>query len=179
MGKRLTRKQRLLRRLPLVLWLTLVWVLLWGTLDVGTLVFGLLVALLVSVLFPAPVIRTGMVLRPLPLLWLVGYLAWDLVISTLRVTWQALRLGPNATAGIVEVRLRVDSDHLTALIASAISLAPGQFVLQIDRVDRICYVYTLCNDDVESVRRDVGRLERYVVSAVGSAAQLELLREAA
>jgi multicomponent Na+:H+ antiporter subunit E len=178
MGKRLTRRQRLLRRLPLVVWLTLVWVLLWGTFDLGTLVFGLIVAVLVSVLFPAPPIRTGMVLRPVPLLRLIGYLAWDLLVSTLRVTWQALRFGPNANAGIVAARLRIDSDHLTALIASAISLAPGQFVLQIDRVDRICYVYALCIDDEESVRREVARLERFVVAAVGSAAQRELLREA-
>ncbi|MFC7341418.1 Na+/H+ antiporter subunit E [Saccharopolyspora griseoalba] len=178
MAKRLTRKQRLLRRGPLVIWLTLVWVLLWGTLDLGTLVFGLSVALLVSVLFPAPPIRTGMVLRPFQLLRLIGYLAWDLVISTMRVTWQALRFGPNATAGIVAARLHVDSDHLTALIASAISLAPGQFVLQIDRVDRICYVYALCIDDEESVRREVARLERFVVAAVGSAEQREMLQEA-
>jgi multicomponent Na+:H+ antiporter subunit E len=178
MAKRLTRGKRLLRRVPLMIWLTLVWVLLWGTFDLGTLLFGLVVAALVSLLFPQPPIRTGMVIRPLPLLRLIGYLGWDLLVSTMRVTWQALRFGPNATAGIVGARLRIDSDHLTALVASAISLAPGQFVLQIDRANRICYVYALCLDGEESVRREVARLEHFVVSAVGSAAERELVQEA-
>lgn len=177
MGRRPTRAKRLLRRLPLVFWLTVVWVLLWGTFDLGTLLFGLIVAVLVSVLFPLPRIRTGMVVRPMPLLRLVGYLGWDLIVSTMRVTWQALRFGPNATAGIVAARLRIDSDHLTALVASAISLAPGQFVLQIDRANRLCYVYALCFDSEESVRNQVARLERFVVSAVGSAAEREHLQE--
>lgn len=178
MAKRLTRPQRLARRLPLICWLTVVWVLLWGTFDAGTVFFGVLVAVLVTVLFPLPVIRTGMVVRPLPLLRLIGYLASDLVSSTIRVAWQALRFGPNATASIVAAHLRTDSDYLTAMIASAISLSPGQSVLQIDRVNRICYVYVLCADDDAAVRRDVSRLERFVVRALGSAHQRELVAEA-
>ena len=42
-----TRRRRLLARLPMVAWLTLVWVLLWGTFDIGTFFFGLVVAVLV------------------------------------------------------------------------------------------------------------------------------------
>ncbi|RRO13247.1 Na+/H+ antiporter subunit E [Saccharopolyspora rhizosphaerae] len=167
----------MLRRTPLVLWLTAVWVLLWGTFDVGTLFFGLVVALLVSVLFPSPMIRTGMVLRPLPGLRLVAYLAWDLVVSTLRVAWQAVRYRHAATAGIVAAHLSVDSDHLIAIIASGVTLAPGKFVLQIDRATSTCYVYALGfrEGDEESVRQEMRLLERLVVDAVGSEAQRELV----
>ena len=161
---------RFARRLPLVAWLTVVWLLLWGTFDLGTLLFGVLVAVLVATLFPMPPIRTGMRLRPLRLLELIGYLAWDLVVSTLRVSWQALRHGPGTPAGIVAVTLLTDSDHLTAMVANGVSLAPGKFVMQIDRVNRICYVYALGmrESDAESVRRDVLALEKRVVRAVGS-----------
>ncbi len=150
---------------------------LWGTFDLGTLFFGLVVALLVSTVFPLPAIQTCIVVRPLRLLQLVAYLAWDLVSSTLRVSWQAVRYGPNAKSGIVAVTLRTDSDHLTAMVANAVSLAPGKFVLQIDRANRICYVYALGMrpDDVESVRRDVLALERRVVQAVGSANAVALV----
>jgi multicomponent Na+:H+ antiporter subunit E len=167
----------LLRRLPLVAWLTLVWVMLWGTFDLGTLFFGLVVALLVSTVFPLPTINTNIVVRPLRLLQLVAYLAWDLVSSTLRVSWQAVRHGPKAKSGIVAVTLRTDSDHITAMVANAVSLAPGKFVLQIDRVNRICYVYALGMgpDDVESVRCEVLALERRVVHAVGSANEVALV----
>ncbi|MCI2419064.1 Na+/H+ antiporter subunit E [Saccharopolyspora sp. K220] len=168
---------RVLRRLPLVAWLTLVWVLLWGSFDLGTLFFGLLIAVLVTTVFPLPAINTGIVLRPLRFALLVGYLAWDMVISTARVAWQAVRHGPNAKSGIVAVRLRTDSDHLTAMVANAVSLAPGKFVLQIDRGNRLCYVYVLGMrpDDVESVRRDVLALEKQVVRAVGTANEVSLV----
>ncbi|WP_235874960.1 Na+/H+ antiporter subunit E [Saccharopolyspora aridisoli] len=178
MGERTPKHKRLVRRVPLVIWLTAVWVLLWGTFDVGTLFFGVLVALLVTLLFPLPLIRTGMVLRPLPMLRLVGYLAWDLVFSTLRVAWQAVWHRRSAKAGIVASALRSDSDHVIAIVASAVSLAPGKFVMQIDRVNRTCYVYVLGlrPGEEDSVRREMWFLERLVVDAVGSDAQRELVR---
>ncbi|MDR7301354.1 Na+/H+ antiporter subunit E [Haloactinomyces albus] len=168
---------RAVRRLPLLVWLVLVWVMLWGTFDVGTVFFGVLVALLVTAVFPAPPIATNIVVRPWRFLQLVGFLAWDMVISTVRVSWQALRHGPGARAGIVAVTLVTNSDHLTAMVANAISLAPGTFVLQVDRVNRICYVYTLGmrQEDAPSVRRGVLAWERRVVHAVGSRAEVTMV----
>ena len=165
---------RTARRLPLLIWLTLVWMMLWGTFDLGTLFFGILVALGVSILFPVPSINTDIVVHPLPLLALAVYLAWDLASSTLRVSWQAVRYGRRVKAGIVAVTMASDSDHLIAMVANAISLAPGKFVLQIDRVNQICYVYALglSSGEAESVRQDVLALERRIVRAVGSAADL-------
>lgn len=168
---------RLLRRVPLLVWLVGVWVLLWGTYDVGTVFFGLVVALLVTSVFPSPPISTNIVVRPLRVLRLVGFLAWDMVVSTVRVSWQALRYGPKAKAGIVAVTLVTNSDHLTAMVASAVSLAPGTFVLQIDRANRICYVYTLGmrEHDAASMRRDVLAWERRIVRAVGSAEEVAMI----
>ncbi|GAA0535205.1 multisubunit sodium/proton antiporter MrpE subunit [Saccharopolyspora erythraea NRRL 2338] len=173
----MSRRKRVLRRLPLLLWLTLVWVMLWGTLDAGTVFFGLIVALLVTAVFPMPPITTNIVVRPHRLAHLVLYLAWDLLISTARVAWQAVRYGPNAKAGIVAVTMLTDSDHLTAMVANGVSLAPGKFVMQIDRANRICYVYALGmgEHDAESVRRDVLSLEAKVVRAVGSPAEVAMV----
>ncbi|GAA2781203.1 Na+/H+ antiporter subunit E [Saccharopolyspora taberi] len=167
----------MIRKLPLVGWLTVVWVMLWGTLDPGTVFFGVVVALLVIVLFPMPSITTNIVVRPLRVLNLALYLAWDLLISTLRVAWQAVRHGPGTRAGIVAVTMLTDSDHLVAMTANAISLAPGKFVMQIDRANRICYVYALGMraEDAETVRRETLRLEAKVVRAVGSAADVALV----
>lgn len=169
--------KRALRRLPLVVWLTVVWILLWGTLDLGTLVFGALVAVLVVTVFPVPPVTTNIVVRPLGLLRLIGYLAYDLVYSTLRVSWQAVRHGPRTRAGIVAVTLLTDSDHLTAMVANGVSLAPGKFVLQVDRTHGVCYVYALGlrPGEEDSVRRDVLALEARVVRAVGSRAELALV----
>ncbi|MBA8826868.1 multicomponent Na+:H+ antiporter subunit E [Saccharopolyspora lacisalsi] len=169
---------RVARKLPLLLWLTLVWGLLWGTYDAGTVFFGVLVSVLVMSVFPVPSISTDLALRPLRVVELVAYLAWDMASSTLRVSWQALRHGPRIRAGIVEVTLRIDSDHLIALLANGLSLAPGKFVLQIDRPNRICYVYTLgMITDPATIRSEVLALERRVVRAFGSAGERERMTE--
>ncbi|WP_246195788.1 Na+/H+ antiporter subunit E [Halopolyspora algeriensis] len=168
---------RLLRRFPLMAWLVLVWVMLWGTYDVGTVFFGIVIAMGVAVVFPTPPIATNMVLRPGRFLWLVGFLAWDMVISSVRVSWQALRYGRETRAGIVEVQLVTNSDHLTAMVANAVSLAPGTFVIQIDRANQICYVYTLgvSEGDAASIRHEVLAWERRVVHAVGSADEVTMV----
>lgn len=168
---------RLVRRLPLLIWLTVVWVMLWGTLDLGTVFFGVLAGVVVIAVFPVAPISTNIVVRPVRLASLATYLFWDLLISTVRVAWQALRYRGEAKAGIVEVRLRTDSDHLTAMVANAVSLAPGKFVMQIDRAHRLCYVYVLgmSDEDAESVRREVLELEARVVHAVGSREELALI----
>ncbi len=168
---------RALHRLPLLAWLVLVWILLWGTYDAGTVLFGVVVAVLVMTVFPSPPIATNMVVRPGRVVQLVLHLVWDLVISTARVAWQAVRQGPRTTAGIVAVTLVTDSDHLTAMVANAVSLAPGTFVLQIDRAHRICYVYQLGmrEGDAEAVRRAVLTWERRVVRALGSADEVALV----
>lgn len=169
--------RRLLRRVPLVIWLVLVWLMLWGTFDAGSVFFGLVVALLVATLFRSPMIKTNIVPRPLGLVRLVLYLAVDMIASTIRVAWQSVRYGRAAKSAIVEVELLTDSDHIIAMVASAVSLAPGNFVLQIDRVNRVCYVYSLgvTEQRVERVRADVLRMEDRIVRAVGSASELALL----
>ncbi len=175
MSERVTWRHSWLRRVPLVLWLTVVWLLLWGTLEVSTVVYGVLVALLVVLIFPVPAIRTELVARPGSLLRLLAYLVADLLVSTVRVSWQALRYGPSTPATIVAVSMRSDSDHLIAMAASAVSLAPGKFVMQIDRPNRICYVYAIgqTESDVDTVRHDMLHLERLVVNAVGARDQVE------
>ncbi|GAA4861731.1 Na+/H+ antiporter subunit E [Saccharopolyspora cebuensis] len=176
MGERVVgRGKRLVQRFPLVVWLALVWVMLWGTYDLGTLFFGIVVAVFVSGLFPVPPITTNIAPRPVRLLSVVLYLAWDLVISTVRVAWQAIRYGRRATAGIVAVRLVTDSDHIIAMVAQAVSLAPGNAVVQIDRANRVFFVYSLglrSEEEAESVRREVRYLEEKIVRAVGSDADV-------
>lgn len=159
-------------RISQLIWLTAVWVLLWGALNPRTVVGGLAVAVLVTAAFPLPMMGRRLSVRPLRLLWLAGYLAVELVVSGVQISWETLRYGRRATAGIVEVPLLTDSEQVIAAVANAVSLAPGQFVLQLDCRRRVCYVYTLgVRDpaDVRRVRRQVLALQRQVVAALDSA----------
>ncbi len=167
-------------RLPQLVWLTAVWVLLWGTFSVTSMVGGVLVAVLVMAVFPLPLVGKRLPVRPVRLLRLVGYLAYDLVVSSVEVSWEMLRYGPRTTAGIVAVPLQIDSALVVVALADAVSLLPGTFVLQIDRRRGICYVYALGirdPDDAERVRREVLALQRRVINALGSRAEIAAMTE--
>ena len=158
------------RRWPQLLWLTVVWVLLWGTVTVKIVVGGVLVAAAVTALFPLPVLPR-LPFRPWPLLRLGGFLLKDLVVSGGQVSWQTLRHGRRARAGIVAVPLLTDVERIVTLIAAAAALTPGSFVLQIDRPGGLLYVYALGlrePGDAERVRRQMARLQERVVRAVGA-----------
>ncbi|MGH3898124.1 MAG: Na+/H+ antiporter subunit E [Pseudonocardiaceae bacterium] len=135
----------------------------------------MLVAVLVTAVFPLPLTGERLPVRPFRLLRLFGYLAYDLVVSSVNISWETLWYGPRTTAGIVAVPLHTSSALVAAAVADAVSLAPGTFVLQIDRRCGICYVYTLGMrrpDDAERVRRDLLALQRRVINALGSRAEI-------
>ena len=163
------------RRWPHLIWLTLVWVLLWGSVRPVTVLGGVLVSTLVIVAFPLPPAREHLPVRPLQLLLLAGYLAGDLIVSAVNVSWEILRYGRRATAGILAVPLLTGSDWVAAAVGCAISLSPGTFVLQIDRRRGVCYVYALgMRGPAEAVRvrRQVLGLQRRVISALGTPAEI-------
>lgn len=163
------------RRIPQVLWLTLVWMLLWGTLTAKTVVGGVLVAVLVTVLFPLPPMAVRLSLRPWPILRLAAYLAVDLVRSGVQVAWETLRHGPRARAGIVAVPVLAGSARVIAMVAAGLSMTPGSYVLQLDRARAVWYVYALGlagPDDAGRVRRQVLELQRRVIAAVGTPQEL-------
>lgn len=171
---------RIRARLPQLVWLTAVWVLLWGTFSVKSLVGGLVVGVLVITAFPLPLISQRLPIRPVRLLRLVGYLAYDLVVSSVKVSWETVRYGPRTTAGIVAVPLHTRSALVAAAVADAVSLAPGTFVLQIERRRGMCYVYALGvrrREDAERIRREVLALQRRVINAVGSPAEIAAMTE--
>jgi multicomponent Na+:H+ antiporter subunit E len=167
--------RRLRARLPSLAWLTLVWVLLWGTLTPSSVLGGLLVAVLVTALFRMPLAPERLPVRPLRLLGLAGYLAYDLVVSGVEVSWQVLRHGPRATGAIVAVPLLCASDRVVTVMANALSLSPGTMALQIDHDHDVWYVYALGPRDragVERARLRTLDMQRRVLAALGAPGEL-------
>jgi multicomponent Na+:H+ antiporter subunit E len=158
-------------RLPRIIWLTLVWVLLWGTFTVQTIIGGVVVALVVTLLFPMPPATDPLSVRPLRVLGLVGFLIYDLVVSTFGVSWQILRYGPRARGTILEVPLHSSSDRVATVLANAVTLSPGTAVLQFAPAQGVWYAYSLGPRDpagVERTRRQVLDMQRRVLAAFGT-----------
>jgi multicomponent Na+:H+ antiporter subunit E len=162
-------------RVAPVLWLTLVWVLLWGTFTVESVVGGVVVAVVVTVLFRMPPAPDRLPVRPLRLLGLAAYLVGDLVVSGVEVSWQVLRHGPRARGAIVAVPLLTASDRVVTVMANALSLSPGTMALQIDHDHDLWYVYALGPRDaagVERARRRTLAMQRRVLAALGAPAEV-------
>jgi multicomponent Na+:H+ antiporter subunit E len=176
-----TTGPQLRHQLPLLVWLVLVWILLWGTWSWANLLSGLAVALVVTLLLPLPPVTGGSRVRPLPLLRFVGHFLVDLVVSAAQVAWRALGPGGVRQGAIVRVQLRADSDLLLTVVAETISLVPGSLVLDLDREQRLISVHLLHVADLADVERQkagVLATEERVVRAFGTADDIAALERA-
>jgi multicomponent Na+:H+ antiporter subunit E len=165
-------------QLPLLAWLVVVWMLLWGTFSWANVVSGLVVGLLVMLLLPLPPVVGGNRVRPLSMVRFVGHFLVDLAVSGTQVAWRALRPGGVQQGAIVQVQLRADSDLLLTAVAETISLVPGSLVLDLDREGRLMAVHLLHVDnlaDVERQRADVLAVEDRIVRAFGTAEDIAAL----
>lgn len=149
-------------------WLTLVWILLWGTFSAANIVSGLLVALVITVLLPLPRVPVEGKVRPLALLRLILYVAVKLVVSSAQVAWLAIRPGPPPATAVLRAHLAVKSDLVLALAVGVLTLIPGSVVLEIDQRRRLVYLHVLdvgSEKAVESFYRQVKTVERLMVAA--------------
>lgn len=156
-------------RLPLVLWLTAVWVALWGSVTAANVLGGLAVGLLLAVVLPLTQVTTRAVVRPLALLRFAGFFVVDLVRSSVQVTRLVLSPRRPLRQAVVALPVRGASDSLLTLLANAISLTPGTLTLEVDRPRSTLYVHVLDVGDLEAVRAELAQVERLAILAVGSA----------
>ena len=159
---------------PLVLWLTAVWVGLWGSVTPANVLGGLAVAGVLVLGLPLTVLPDRAVVSPWWLLRFLAFFAVDLVRASLQVAGQVLRPRLVLRQAVVALPARAASDHLLTLLANAISLTPGTLTLEVDRPGRTLYVHVLQlgsgQDAVEQARRELVRLERLAVAAIGAPA---------
>lgn len=153
----------------MVLWLTAVWVGLWGSLSAANVLGGLALAGLLVRTLPLTRIPVRAVVDPVALLRFAGYFLGDLVLSSLQVARVVLTPRRALRQAVVAVPVRGASDALLTLLANAISLTPGTLTLEVDRPRSTLYVHVLdVGDDLEAVRADLLRVERLAILAVGS-----------
>lgn len=168
---------RILRRLPFLAWLVLVWMALWGALSLANLLSGVAVAALLLTVFPHAGPGPAGTVRPLHALRFFLYFQYKLLEANFVVAWEVIT--PNnegINEGIVAVPVTGASDAVITILANAISLTPGTLTLEVSRDPAILYVHVLHLRDIESVRQDVYRLETLVLRAFADEATIEAAR---
>lgn len=162
--------RRSLPHLPMVLWLWVLWVLLWGSTGAVVLIGGLLVAVGVVLAFRLPAVLPETVPRPLGIGRLLVHLLTDLVTSAVTVAWQVVRYGRETPSAIIEVPLDVDGDLMITAVAEISNITPGILVTEIDRRGKRLYVHALpvrTAQDIDRRRSEVKAVERRVARAIG------------
>ena len=174
-----------LRAPTLIIWLTSLWVLLWADLTLGNVVGGLVVALVV-VAVARPTGVTGLertYFRPVSVLIFVAHFLLQLVKSNLVVAWEIMTPGLTTNRAIIAFPMHTTSAGVVTLIANSVTLTPGTVTIDLaDDTDaetgeqrRTLFVHVLHYNDVDSVRRDLLRLERRAIRAFGSLDELPLV----
>lgn len=151
-----------------VLWLTAVWVLLWGVPTPLTVVGGLLVSTVVLLLFPLPRVQVRLVVRPLATTVLLGRFLSDLVVASLEVSWLAVRHGPTTRGAVMDIELAGDEELLQTITAEMVALVPGTVVIDLDPHERLLTLHALnvaTLREAQTVRRRVLGQEARVLRA--------------
>lgn len=171
-----------LRRHPLLLlWLTVVWVGLWGSATPANLLGGIAVAVGLVLVLPLTEVHEDDDVRLVPLLRFGAHFAVDLVRASLQVALMVVQPRPQLRQAVLAVPVRGASDRLLTLLANAISLTPGTLTLEVDRPRSTLYVHVIdVGPDpqaLEQVRASIRKVEHLAVQAVGSAAGRRSLEE--
>ena len=167
------------RQLPFFVWLIALWMLLWGQFTWLAFLTGLVAAIVVTRVFRLPPVElSGRVHLWWGLLFALEFLV-ALVRGSLTVAWQVLDFRRQPGPAIIAVQLVTDDDLIMTHTAVTASLIPGSLLVETDRDRRILYLHVLgvrSSRDLERQRATVRRWERQIVMAVGSRAQLALVR---
>jgi multicomponent Na+:H+ antiporter subunit E len=157
----------------LVVWLTLVWVGLWGSVTAANVLGGLAVSAVLVLLLRLSPAGPPAVVHPVALLRFVLRFFADLVVSSLQVVRLALRPRLELRQGIVSVQVPGASDTLLTVLADAISLTPGTLTVDVEPDTATLYVHVLDvgegPDGERAVREGLRDQARAAVRAIGSA----------
>ncbi len=150
------------------LWLTAVWILLWGELNWFNVVGGFLVALTLLLIFPMPRLQVPMTLRPVAAVRLGAVFVKDLVVASSQVASMALFSRNPAHGSLFEVSLRSSEQLFVTTTAGMTTLVPGSVVVDIDRRDGTLLIHglgVLTPEEQEAFRARVRRQEELLLRA--------------
>ena len=169
------------RRVLVVAGLVGVWVLGWGEVSVANVASGIAVAVVALAVFPlAELPGSG---RPrlhlLPVLQLVGFFLWELLVSNVAMTRDLLGPRGRIRTGVIAYRLRVESDALLTSLANVAALTPGAMPIEVVKGPCTIYLHVTRVHERDKTLRNLARYEELFVRSFGTDQQRAQLSAAA
>lgn len=159
-------------QLPIIAWLTIVWLLLWGEVTPINLLGGILVSALILMVFPFPRVSVQGTLRPWRTIVLLARFLYDLTVASFHVGWLAIRPQTPPRSAVILINLVSGSELRQTLTGELISLVPGSLLIELDSEGKRMWLHVLDADTpakVESARRKAMAQEHRLLRAIGTA----------
>jgi multicomponent Na+:H+ antiporter subunit E len=166
-GRRITARSQVV----LLLGLVLLWCLLWGQFTVLSVVSGVVLAVVISLLFYLPAIDLSGRINLWHTVVFFVRLILDIGRASVQVAWLVIDPKYRPSSAILAIPLDTRSDLIMTWTAEAISLVPGSIVVDVDRQESVLYVHVInvsSDDDLEDFRASVFATEKRLVMAIGS-----------
>lgn len=165
------RRHAILVQLPLLLALVAFWLVLWGHVDVISVVTGIIFSVIIVEVFYLPAVDlSGRINLWWTLVFFVKFV-YRLVSASLIVAWLAVRPAKPPLGSVISVQLRTRSDFILTLTAEVNMLIPGSMVVEVDRMHSVLYLHVLdasTDESVESVKALALDVEEGLALALGT-----------
>ncbi|GAA1346449.1 Na+/H+ antiporter subunit E [Arthrobacter roseus] len=168
------------QELPLIVWLVLIWGSLWRDFSGSNLLFGALIAMVVTRFFYLPPVELSGRFNILHAVTFGVRFFGKVVVASLEVFWLAVRRGPHIRNAVVAVQLRSSSDFIVTATGHTLTLIPGSLVVDVDRSTSTLYLHCLnvkTPEEADAIRQDARSVEAQIIRVLGSRDELDRLRE--
>lgn len=165
-------------RLVIAAWLFVMWILLWGDLNLANVLTGAVLAVGLVVIFPPDDTNDDpIVVRPVAAVSFLFWFLWALIVTNVAVAKEVLLPSSRSEIhpAVVACYLRTESGRLATLVANAITLTPGTLTIDARGRPAVLYVHVLSFESIEATRAEVEDLERRIVMAFGTASEVARL----
>ncbi|MDS2172937.1 Na+/H+ antiporter subunit E [Nesterenkonia sp. CL21] len=169
----------LVLELPLIGFLSFLWMGLWQDFSLGSLIIGAVLGTIIVRVFYLPPLRGS---GRINLWWVLVFCLRFLVKMTaasFQVAWIAVVRGPKVRNSIISVQLRSHEDFIVTVTGHALALVPGSLVIDVDRTTATLYLHCLNvtdDHDAERIRQDALRTEALVIRSCGNRSDLAVVK---
>lgn len=176
---RMSKGRGFIQQLVLLISLVLLWLMLWDSITVVTVVSGIVLAFAVTrVFYLPPVVLSGRFHVWHALVFGLWFL-YSVLHASIEVAWYAFRRKAVGAGSVIACDLRTSSDLVLTLIADTASLIPGSIIIDSDRAMGMLYLHFLDCDSEEKLRKakaQVYYIEELLIRTLGSHRDLAALR---
>lgn len=179
-SSRRARRKSLWQQALLMLALAALWVFLWDTVSVFSVLSGLVLAFALTRVFYLPPVELSGRFDPRYALVFVGWFLYRVVVASFQVAWSAVRPHGVGAGSVIEVELHTRSDLLITLISQVNGLIPGSVVLEVDRARSNVYIHVLDaaeDREIDAARQEMATIEYLLIRAMGSPHDIAILNE--